>query len=366
MFGVRSLALWSDVLPAFKFKAITDDSLERSGVSVDELGRTSTFQVGGEGYVVESRDAAGHTTVYERNAAGLPTRIIVKTAGDAQTIADTSYDYDDDYNLIRVDHFDGTHETWAYEPVFGQMTEHVDQLGRKTVYVVNGTTGNTTEMRSVVGLNDTQSTEHNDVVVQYEYETDGLLKRAIELHWDVTGAAQTSGVTQHSYTTVTAGGAGHVGRWLQSTTVGGDNPSISGITIINPGVTQVISRNAYGMPATVRDPMNRDTQLVHDNLDRLTQVTAPNPGSGQHQPVVEYAYTLAGLLQDESALASAAARGIALRLTTILTSTGGSNWCPWPTAQPTRPRRAMTTTWPAMSRQLPTPSVRAPTTSTTC
>jgi RHS repeat-associated protein len=119
---------------------------------------------------------------------------------------------------------------------------------------------------------------------------------------DIDGAAQDSRVTEYAYTTVNAvTGPGHIGRWWQSTTYGGDNPSDDPVVLpFDTSTISVVSRNAFGMATTVRDEEDRDTSYVYDNLDRLTKVTLPNPLHGQLIPVVEYAYELSGLLKEET------------------------------------------------------------------
>jgi YD repeat-containing protein len=283
------LGAWAALLPEFKYKVALDPQ-SVDGYQIDELGRTSTFKINSAGFITEMTDAAGQTTVYDRNAAGLPTKITVKAAGDAHIVNESEYFYDSNYNLERVLYFDDTEETWDYDANFNQVTEHVDQLGRKTVYVVDEGNGNTTEVRTIVGGNDVDpgSTQHDDVVTKYEYEDDGLVERIIELRNDINGDEQLSRVTEYAYTTVSAAtGPGHIGRWLDSTTYGGATVS-------------VIDRNDYGMPTEVEDEIGRVTLYSYDNLDRLTKVTLPDPLHGQLIPVVEYAYERSGLLKEET------------------------------------------------------------------
>jgi RHS repeat-associated protein len=295
------LGSWREVLPQFKYKVdLTgiDTGETKAGYVIDELGRTSTFEINSEGHITEMTDAAGQTTVYDRNAAGLPTLVTVKAAGDAHVVSETAYQYDDNYNLERIDYFDGTFETWTYD-AYSRVLTYTDQLSHQTTYDYHtndqwaaGAAKKVT-MRRVVGLNDLASNEHNDVVTIHEYEADGLVKRVIELRNNVDGTEQDSRVIAYTYTTVSNGPGDHIGRWLASTTYGGDDPNTT-------GTVSVEDRNAYGMPIKVHDELDRETQFVYDDLDRLTKVTSPPPGYSQLQPIIEYAYTLSGLLKEQT------------------------------------------------------------------
>jgi YD repeat-containing protein len=132
--------------------------------------------------------------------------------------------------------------------------------------------------------------------MQYQYEADGLVSDVVTLRNDVNGDAQLSGVVHFSYTDVDDTGD-HIGRWLESTTYGGDDPEVNGLSLVNTS-TVSITHNEFGMPLAVEDEIGRVTAYEYDDLDRLTKVTLPDPGDDQPQPVTEYAYTLAGLLTD--------------------------------------------------------------------
>jgi RHS repeat-associated protein len=294
------LGAWQNVLPAFKYKTVPDPQSIGNGYQIDELGRTTVLTFDANGRVIESIDPAHQVTTTERNAAGLPTRVTVTASGNGGIVRDTQYTYDAENNLRRVDYLDGTHETWSYDPTFSQVTEHVDQLGHRSEYTVDPTTGDATEVRAIVGLDDRTSTEHDDVVTQFDYESDGLVKDIVRLRSDVDGTPQLSTSVHYAYTSVADTTAGHVGRWLDSITYGGDDPTISGILLVNAATVAVVARNDFGMATAVNDELGRETQYEYDNLDRLTKVTLPDPGNGQVQPVTEYAYSLSGLLTDEA------------------------------------------------------------------
>ncbi len=296
------LGAWKAVLPEFKYKvSIEGISGTKNGYEVDQLGRVSTFKINELGHITEMIDAAGNKTEYVLNSAGLAVEVTVSASGSGAIVSRTEYTYDAKFNLIGIEYFDETMETWDYDDDFSQLIEHVDQLGRRTRYDVDPITGNTLEKRIVVGLDDRDSSEYDDVVTQYEYEDDGLLSAVIRLRKDVDGTPLWSFVTLYAYTNV-SNTAGHVGRWWLSTSYGGDDPGTSGIVLTNPSDIVVIDRNDFGMPTRIVNEfglgLERQTEYEYDDLDRLTKVISPDPGYGQHQPVTEYEYRLSGLLEE--------------------------------------------------------------------
>lgn len=291
------LGAWAAALPEFKAKVVLD-GLATTGYEVDQLGRISTYELDAHGQVVEMTDAAGSVTQTERNSAGLATEITVLASGSGAIVNRTEYTYDAQFNLIRIDYYDTTHETWDYDDDFSQLVEHVDPLGRQTLYDVDPVNGNLLETRVVVGLDDRASSEHDDVVTQYDYEADGLVSQIVELRNDVDGTPQLSRVTQYAYTDVDDSGPTHVGRWLDETEYGGDDPTSGGVSLVNGSAVTVLARNEFGQPTLVSDEVARETAYEYDDLDRLISVISPNPGGGQYEPVTEYAYALSGLLTD--------------------------------------------------------------------
>jgi RHS repeat-associated protein len=288
---------WATFVPEFRSKVALDQPSNRTGYEVDQLGRVSQFEIDPNGHIVEIKDASGRVTEIERNAAGLPEQITVRAAGDGHVVDQTTYQYDANYNKTRVDYFDGTKETWEYDAEYSQVTQYTDQLGRTTLYEIDPDTGNVTEMRVVAGEHDDQPGIDDDVVTLYDYEADGLVKSIIQLRNDVDGTPQDSHVTQYTYTDVDDSGP-HIGRWLASLTYGGDAPG-GDVTLIDPATVAVIDRNEFGQPTSVEDEVGRVTEYVYDDLDRLTQVKAPNPGDSQDRPTTTYVYGLDGLLTDE-------------------------------------------------------------------
>ncbi|MEX2139421.1 MAG: RHS repeat-associated core domain-containing protein [Pirellulales bacterium] len=62
--------------------------------------------------------------------------------------------------------------SWEYDATFGQVTKHVDPLGRATKYVIDSS-GNVLSMTQVVDQDDSTTGGFNDVVTKYTY-TSGL------------------------------------------------------------------------------------------------------------------------------------------------------------------------------------------------
>ncbi len=81
----------------------------------------------------------------------------------------TSYTYDDAGDVIGTTYPDGSAESWTYDPVFGAVTSHTDQLGNETLYDIDQTTGNVLSMTQV----HVDAEGHSDnLVTTYTY-TDG-------------------------------------------------------------------------------------------------------------------------------------------------------------------------------------------------
>jgi len=65
---------------------------------------------------------------------------------------------------------DGTTEEWIYDDVFGKVTQHVDPLGRVTLYELDGETGDLLQEIQVVGERDSEANEEtDDVITSYTY-----------------------------------------------------------------------------------------------------------------------------------------------------------------------------------------------------
>jgi RHS repeat-associated protein len=285
--------IWEMYLPDFRLTDGLDGvSTPQQGYQIDAMGRMTLFTVNPDGAITELVDPTGRTTDIAVNSAGLPTEITTLSAGDQRTVDEVTIGYDSRFNATSITYFDGTSENWTFDPNFSQVTSHTDELLRTTIYTVNSTTGNTDSIRRVVNALDGTGGINDDIVLEFEYTADGLVEQAIALRYDIDGTPLTSSVTQYSYTTVSATtGAGHTSRWLNSTTIAGDDPSDSVVTLISPAVAEITARDQYGNPTAVDDPLDHTTTFTHDSRNRQTGVTGPSPGGYGDRFGVAYGQT---------------------------------------------------------------------------
>jgi RHS repeat-associated protein len=132
-------------------------------VKLDDLyaratdGRTKATKVWHDdfGNATQRVDALGNTFLSERNAKGLVTRVTTPDPDGVGPLPQlvTTYSYDTRGHLTLLTAPDGSVQTWEYDPTFSQVTRYVDQLGRETVYTVDASTGNVTQVtrRGVAG-----------------------------------------------------------------------------------------------------------------------------------------------------------------------------------------------------------------------
>ncbi|MBX3435734.1 MAG: hypothetical protein KF847_20645, partial [Pirellulales bacterium] len=283
-FWRRKAGVWEPFLPDYRLTdGLADVTGTAHGYSIDAQGRMTMFEVNRDGALVSLVEPTGARTVQTNNAAGLPLLVQRQTAGDQITVASAAYEYDGRANLLKRTHLDGSVERWTYDHAFSQLTSYVDELGRTTKFVVDAVNGNTIERRRAVGaLDGAASGVHDDVVHLFDYTSDGLIERAVELRNDLSGAAQLSRVTEYVYVGVASQpGAPNMGRWLQSVTVGGDDPTAAGYSLTMSATTSVTLRDAYGNPTAVSDKLGRVTTYAYDSRNRQTTMTSPNPGSFQ-------------------------------------------------------------------------------------
>lgn len=289
---------WQEFLPIF----LLTDGLEgmgptdiQEGYTIDEVGRTTLLHFNRDGAIVWQQAPSGATTSIDRNAAGLPEEVLLFSASGL-LVDSVNYSYDPSYNLTTVIYADGSELNWEYDSTFSQITATVDEIGRRTEYELD-LDGNVIESRIIVGVNDTTSSETNDVVTLYEYTDDGLVSQIVQLRNDFDGTPQTSFVTQHYYTTVNSTvGTGHDGRRLAATIYGGDDPTVSGISLTNYSVIYVADRDDFDNPIEWVDEMGRSTFYQYDQLDRLILEHTDDPGFGQLVSAVEYDYGLGSRL----------------------------------------------------------------------
>ncbi len=241
---------------------------EAGGSRTDALGNESDFQLDRFGRPLSTTDADGNTTTYERNADGLVTKQTDPDLDGAGPLASpvTLMGYDANNNLISVTHPNGSTESWTYDATFNVPTSHTDPLGNITQFTIDPTTGLTTQtVTDVGGINAT---------TQFTYTPS-----------PVTGTDPPAGLIS----TITDP-LGHVTRRIYN----------------HHGLpTQIIFAEGTPVEASIHmeydsrdnltaeiDELGRRTEYTYDQLDRLIQVTQPDPdGTGpQASPVYTFTF----------------------------------------------------------------------------
>ncbi|MEX2170785.1 MAG: RHS repeat-associated core domain-containing protein [Pirellulales bacterium] len=274
----------------------------RTGKFIDELGRTSEFEIDAGGYIAKWTDPAGRVTEYDRTVDGLINERTLFDSDGGAILDQTTYTYstDDKLNLLGVEYFDGSTESWTYDATFGLATSYTDELGRQTLSTVAD--GRVTSIRQVMGQVDTpQNGEHDDLLTNYEYTTDGLLERMIEVVWDPDTDVTRELVTLYEYT-----GAPFAGfpdnrtdksRWLEKVTFAEGSTNDEAEILIT-------DHDAFGNPLTVDDEVGRLIRYFYDDAGRLVRMVQADPDDNGvtngplWHPTTEYAYSKASTVVD--------------------------------------------------------------------
>jgi YD repeat-containing protein len=209
-----------------------------------------------------------------------------------------SQSYDPQRNLTDVTYFDGTSEHWTFDTVenHSRLLTYTDPLGRETIYTYTEFAGGAEEtmtVRQVVGLDDTGSSETDDLVTTYEYDTRGLLIETREKRVDYDGMSMADIVTMFTYADTASCGCG-----------GAFAPRIETITYAAGTALQATVAwefDTNGNPTSFTDEVGRKTLLKYDALDRLVETIAPDPdgvGTGVYRPVMQYVYTDTGRIEE--------------------------------------------------------------------
>ena len=239
-------------------------------VTADQSKTTLTDERGFETLITFDRyggqtsrvDALDNTYLWDRDYHGRVTRAVAPAAGGGTL--ETSFSYDDRGNLIQTDYADGTHESWAYETSFNQLTSYTDQLDRQTVYDIDPANGNVLAVTRVVGQLDSQSDETDDVTRSFTYtdSSNAVVAGLLKTETDPLGS-----VTEYKYFD-TANSCGCHSGLLKSITVG--------LGTAAEATTEYEYDEAGNLSAEI-DPLDRRTEYEYDNLDRLIRMTQIDP-----------------------------------------------------------------------------------------
>ena len=213
---------------------------------------------------------------------------------------------------------DGSRETWTYHSTYNVATSYTftppsgsgeDTL--KTVYTVDGTTGNVTRERQVSNLDDSvyssDATANPDIVIDYTY-TDGT-----ETGTPPKGLVKTVTFTSHPDAPVTSYEYNSHGK-LEKVTL----PDPDGAGSLTAPVTDYVW-NTNGTLASVTETdagatFSYTTNYEYDDAGRVTEVKSPDPdGTGAlPRPVVQYTYNADGSIATMTETTDAAAASTAV------------------------------------------------------
>ena len=241
-----------------------------TAVTADQSKTTLTDERGFETLITFDRyggqtslvDAEDNSYLWDRDYHGRVTRAVAPAAGGGTL--ETSFIYDDRGNLIQTDYADGTHESWAYETSFNQLTSYTDQRDRQTVYDIDPANGNVLAVTRVVGQLDSQSDETDDVTRSFTYtdSSNAVVAGLLKTETDPLGS-----VTEYKYFD-TANSCGCHSGLLMSITVG--------LGTAAEATTEYEYDEAGNLSAEI-DPLDRRTEYEYDNLDRLIRMTQIDP-----------------------------------------------------------------------------------------
>ncbi len=274
-----------------------NDLIGVDGKRTDHHGVEQDFTTDHLGY--DSVTPLGEILItYIRDLDGLVTK---STTGDPDGSGSlvglvSDYTYDSKGNVLTgTTHAAGSDailsiHTWTYDSNYAQATKHVDELERVTKYQIGSPSdsiekrGKVLSMTQVLGLDDSQSTERDDIVTKYSYTTATTPVYPQPSGYTPAGLVETiidplSRVTKYQYD------------------VHGSNTR----TFYNLGSpTQadvVYEYNDQLLQTSMTDELDRTTHWAYDALGRLVTMTEPDPDGPTGSliaPVTTYEYDSRG------------------------------------------------------------------------
>ena len=259
-------------------------------VRTDQYGKTTTYTVDSYGFATSETDALGNTTIYYRDGSGRVTESIQPDPDGDGPLGSlvTDYEYDSNGNCTQatytttqlvdsVEQTTQTSESWTYDSRWNEVTEHVDQMGRITLYQIDSATGLVTSMTQVVGQVDSPANGETDNLTTYYNYTDG-------------GTTDTNGqsYTDSSYGSLPKGlllsetdPLGHVTQYTYGTTSGegsfGKVTSVTSAAGTADAGAVTYEYDARGNQTAMIDELGRRTDYVYNSLNELVETYDPYP-----------------------------------------------------------------------------------------
>ena len=240
------------------------------------------------------------TVTYVRNEEGLPT-IVTSADPDGPSGPGvgmtTIYTYDNKGNVLtETQRAAGgsnallSKQIWEYDPAYSRVTRHVDELGRDSRYAIGGPTdsigkrANILSTTQIVGLNDSQSTEHNDITVTQTFTT------ATTPVYSSTGVYAPAGLVE-----LETDALGRVTKF-QYDVHGQVTRKISNFGAPTQADVEY-DYNAQLLRNSMTDELGRTTTWTYDNVGNLLSLTEPDPDGTTGpltSPVTSYEYDKRG------------------------------------------------------------------------
>ena len=280
-------------------------SEDATGTFTDVNGQSRTSSFDQYGNTLRREDDLGNVSTWVRDEHGRATEWtlpdpddLTARGGDDGPLDELVYHSTCDVcgNRDYILYPDGSEEHWTYEYTYNNMIEHIDQLGRKTLYdytivIHEGeedeeriTTPNLQKIQRVIGLpDDGINHETDDLFYTFTYTTatDDLPVGLLKSETDPLGRN-----TEYEYYPTSSSSYGR----LKLVRMAAGTPDES--------VTEY-EYDAAGNVTAIVDPLDRRTEMTYDALDRLVTITGEDPDGPSNPlaaPVTSFVYDSLGRL----------------------------------------------------------------------
>ncbi len=223
---------------------------------------------------------------WERNATGLPNRLISPPGGGGDTPLPaivTQQQFDSLGNLERRVYADGTFEQWTYDDLYSQVITYQDRLGRGVSFQLNqrGNVAIRTEHEQKYA--DTPDRQTAFVYTQRPLAMEDMPGGMIVM--EVIAAGTTDAVTTMTQYHEEGPAIGLPATVRQA--FGNTDPDIASTVQFHYDEQRRLAEKI--------DPAGHSTNFVYDALDRLYQQVDTAPGTDDHgRPVTTYSYDAMG------------------------------------------------------------------------